>query len=335
MALPRQRLKRQSWQYKSDSILCEAGFYPARNDVHMPCPLGLQSFGHREPFSVTSQIAPWDLEDFDHIAICPNLKQVSKKDPADITQKAEKALSELGTFDFAFWTDVSYSPRNNLSAAACIGFRCDAQAPFKRQHCDTETLLTVRPTGLVAASYTPEVEGLELPLMAIQANPSHFKRKRVIVSTDCQGVLTGLNPLKHPKFGHVDHHDLLQNGTTQLATSSCYCTCSGPHRMLASYQMKKRITQQIPIVVIVFHGILNFNMLFIQQHCERCYDSMKNNVSTIMLLLIHTTQEFDLTFVGPNDPIFVTEHHFLDLFKHYIRDGVSGKLKAAVHLPGN
>jgi len=92
----------------------------------------------------------------------------------------------------------------------------------------------------------------------------------------------------------LTHHDLLQNGTTLLATSSCYCTCSGPLRMLASFQMKKRIRQQIPIIVIVFHRILNFNILFIQQHCERCYDSMKNNVSTIMLFLIHTGVRFDI-----------------------------------------
>jgi len=73
----------------------------------------------------------------------------------------------------------------------------------------------------------------------------------------------------------LTHHDLLQNGTTQLATSSCYCTCSGPHRMLASYQMKKRITQQIPIVVCfsrdtqLQHAIHPATLRTLLRQCEK------------------------------------------------------------------
>ena len=64
MALPRRRLHRASWQYVSDNIWLDNGFWPARNDVHCPCPPTLTSLQNRRPIATVSQIIPWDLHDF-------------------------------------------------------------------------------------------------------------------------------------------------------------------------------------------------------------------------------------------------------------------------------
>ena len=48
------------------------------------------------------------------------------------------------------------------------------------------------------------MEALELPLHAVKENPVGCAHKHVFVGTDCQSALTSFDPLKHPKFGHVD-----------------------------------------------------------------------------------------------------------------------------------
>ena len=71
-----------------------------------------------------------------------------------------------------------------MSAAACIGFDSSPESPLKRRRIDDETTLSIRPTGFVAASYTPEVEALELPLEATEAGPEHHTCNRAAVNTD-------------------------------------------------------------------------------------------------------------------------------------------------------
>ena len=50
----------------------------------------------------------------------------------------------------------------------------------------------------------PKMEALELPIDIMQSNPSHYTNKRIFVGTDNQSCLTAFNPLKRPKFGHID-----------------------------------------------------------------------------------------------------------------------------------
>ena len=203
-ALPPRRLRRQSWQHCSDRILQDAGFFHARNDVHVPQPDHLVSLAKRQPFSVISQIDPWDLADYDRIAIHPHLQNITKQERQNLKRNAEEALSHLGPFDCAFWTDASFSPTQNVSAAACIGYDCSNMTPLKRRRTDTETIISARPTGLVAAAYTSEMEALELPASIIRRDPTHYCGKRIFVGVDCQSCLTAMNPLKRPKYGTVD-----------------------------------------------------------------------------------------------------------------------------------
>ena len=84
-ALPPLRLRRNtgeaSWQFASVRILTESGFWPARNDVHVPCPHDLISLGqNRLPFRFTNAFDPWDLEDYDdRISVSPQLGNVTQQ----------------------------------------------------------------------------------------------------------------------------------------------------------------------------------------------------------------------------------------------------------------
>ena len=76
--------------------------------------------------------------------------------------------------------------------------------PLKWHHTDTETIISARPTGLVAVVYTSEMEALELPASIICRDPTHYCGKCIFVGVDCQSCLTAMNPLKRPKYGTVD-----------------------------------------------------------------------------------------------------------------------------------
>ena len=221
MALPRKRLHRASWQYVSDQILIENGFWPARNDVHCSCPPGLISLHNRKTIVPVSQIPPWDLQDYDdRIHVAPTLANISQSTP-DLKRKAEQALSSLGPFDYAFWTDGSMNPKSNHSAAACFGHPTDS-SPLKRQRVDDLPSVAMSiPTGLAAASYTPEIKAFTLPAYEMTRDPNRFKRKRIIIGLDSQSSLTTFNPLKRPKFAHVDQSETLnQILTAARATDS-------------------------------------------------------------------------------------------------------------------
>lgn len=77
--------------------------------------------------------------------------------------------------------------------------------------------------SLVAAAYTPEMEGLELPTAAMDADPVSYTNKRVFLATDCQGTLTSMNPFKRPKFGHVDSTATLKKMKTSAAKFNQCC----------------------------------------------------------------------------------------------------------------
>ena len=207
-ALQPKRLKlRSSWQYLSDSILQDAGFYPARHDLHgltSPTSARLISLAPHSPYQVTSAIAPWDLEDFDdHIMVKPQLANIKlKTEPKNLKRKAEEALIKYGPYDHAFWTDGSMSGQNHFSARACNSYA--AKQSVLHPIPNTSHTYTGSTTGLVAASYTPEVKALNHPPEIISANPFPYRHSNIFIGTDSQSSLTGFDPLKRPKFGKLD-----------------------------------------------------------------------------------------------------------------------------------
>ena len=224
MALPRKRLHRASWQYVSDDILIQNGFWPARNDVHCPCPQGLISLENRKTISTVSQIAPWDLHDFDdRIHIAPTLQDITQSTP-NLKRNAEQALSSLGPFDYAFWTDGSLIQQSYHSTAACFGHPTN-ESPLKRQRTDDLPSVAMSiPTGLAAASYTPKIKAFQLPAYHITQNAHHFKRKRILIASDSQSSLTAFNPLKRPKFAHVDQSESLNTILTAARATDSQIT---------------------------------------------------------------------------------------------------------------
>ena len=195
------------WTHKvecSDHILQDAGFFPACNDVHIPNPDHLVSLGNYQPFSAISQINPWDLADYDHIAVHPHLQNITKQECKNLKWNAEEALSHLGPFDCTFWTNASFSLTQNASTTACIGYDCSNMTPLKWHHTDTETIISTWPTGFIAVAYTSEMEALELPASIICRDPTHYCGKCIFVGIDCQSCLTAMNLLKRPKYGTVD-----------------------------------------------------------------------------------------------------------------------------------
>ena len=95
------------------------------------------------------------------------------------------------------------SQRSKHSAAACYSFPCD-QSPRKYRRLDQTFVAATCVTGLVAASYTPEMRGLDLPPIIVRTDPPAYSRKRIFVGTDSQSCLTAMNPLKKPKYGKLD-----------------------------------------------------------------------------------------------------------------------------------
>ena len=222
------RLKHHSWQYLSDEVLIEHGYNPSRNDAH-----GLSMYPYRDlidlslrvPFSFVSQLAPWEnYDDYEnHIMIVPTLAGL-RKDTPNLKRKAEDAIRRYGNeYVKSLWTDGSYSPKNNFSAAACVGF------PINESVIDPADDLTDDPplpcsmdilsseTGRHACSFTPEVCGLNKAIDMIASDPPTYKRrriqygdpesckrKRVWIGTDSQSSLMGFNPFKRPKFGKLD-----------------------------------------------------------------------------------------------------------------------------------
>ena len=65
-------------------------------------------------------------------------------------------------------------------------------------------------TGLAAASYTPEIKAFQLPPYHMIQNSKGFKNKRILIASDSQSSLMAFNPLKRPKFAHVDQSESLK-----------------------------------------------------------------------------------------------------------------------------
>ena len=219
-ALPPKRLRRiSSWQYLSDSVLREAGFNPSRNDTHhISQPPHLFSLSNRTPFSPIPQLNPWDLQDFDnHILVVPTLEGITKKNtPTDkLKHTATTQLIKLGPFDHSFWTDGSYFPRTHYSAAACISYQTQTSA---LDILPQSSMSQASPTGLAAASYTPELLALDLPQSLITSSPSSYNNSKIFIGTDSQSCLTALNPLKRPKFGKLDPTSTLKKALNTART---------------------------------------------------------------------------------------------------------------------
>ena len=81
--------------------------------AHAPSPQDLISLENRRPFSAISQLAPWDMADLDHVNTCPTLNGVSKKNPHQIKQKTEEALTHVGQFDLVKLKAVVHTRKNN------------------------------------------------------------------------------------------------------------------------------------------------------------------------------------------------------------------------------
>ena len=94
------------------------------------------------------------------------------------------------------------SAQTRFSAAACISYESNQSVLHPMPNNIPQ--YTACTTGLVAASYTPEVLALHYPNHIISANPHQYRDTRIFIGTDSQSTLTALNPLKRPKFGKVD-----------------------------------------------------------------------------------------------------------------------------------
>ena len=201
-ALPPLRTKRSSWQYLSDQILIDAGFDPARNDVHHPKSPDLFSLVSREPMSFVPAVLPWDTAGFDRIIINTTLGHVNKKNPPTICRKhAEESLALIHNCDYAFWTDASVLPSHS-SCAACIGHPLSNITPALQQNTISHLdFVCSRPSGLVAASTEAENDALQLPPLLMAKYPSLFINSHIFVGTDTASALASLKlgPLHHPK----------------------------------------------------------------------------------------------------------------------------------------
>ena len=133
--LPQKRLElRSSWQHLSDTILIEAGFFPARANCHIPCPESLISLQNRKPFQIHSHIAPWErakLEQHIHISpFIPQLLQPShkrRKTAEEQTRKrkaTEEMMANLPPMTHSHWTDGSMAQRDHHSGTGYYMFPC-------------------------------------------------------------------------------------------------------------------------------------------------------------------------------------------------------------------
>jgi hypothetical protein len=210
-ALPPSRLKRSNWQYRSDQVLEEAGFYPARLDVHQRCPPNLCSLASRRPIAFIPDIPPWRTEESYRVSISPSIPGIFKHDPPEykLALAEETLTGKRKHFDFSFWTDGSYTP-DAYGTAACISFETNGH-PCKRRRMDNETTIMARPAGLAGASCLPEKIALDLPAEIIRRNPRQYRNSNIFVGCDSQSSLMALNAgplrdLRHSPTGYNWSH---------------------------------------------------------------------------------------------------------------------------------
>jgi hypothetical protein len=191
--LPPRRLQRNSWQYLSDTLLLQAGFYPARQDDHSPAPPNTTSLALRTPISFVPAIPPWNLSAYDRITISPTVPSVTRSIPTlDQIAGTNRMLDTLDhSFASSFWTDASLL-QTNYASSVCISFDCDNHPAKRRRQSHDITILT-RPTGLVGSSTLAEKQALDLVPYIIQKDPSHYFGQHVFVGTDSQSSLNALD----------------------------------------------------------------------------------------------------------------------------------------------
>jgi len=188
-------LKRSNWQYHSDQVLTNAGFYPARLDVHQPCPPGLHSLSTRRPLHFIPSLPPWGTPGSYHIHVTPTLPGASKKFPPE--QQLEATEAKLTrkrknfTFDYSFWTDGSVSENGN-GTAACLTFATDENPAKQRKQGDLNTTVAACPVGYADASCKAEKVALELPPALVNDEPQKYEHTNLFIGSDSQSGLMAL-----------------------------------------------------------------------------------------------------------------------------------------------
>ena len=220
-ALPHKRLKqRSSWQYISDSVLLSAGIFPSRNDVHIPPPVGTLSLATRRPITVMPQLPPWDLDGYKKIHICPEIPSIScKRDPPQTRLRfADRALANVGNFDYSFWTDASLLD-SSFGCAVAISYDshnsppnnfCEPETNTKRRRLPHETEVVACPLGLIGSSTYGEKQALHMPPKVTRDNKEKYHQKRIFIGSDSRSCLSGMKsgPLRRRSPSHIDWTDL-------------------------------------------------------------------------------------------------------------------------------
>ena len=220
-ALPNKRLKqRSSWQYISDSVLLSAGIFPSRNDVHVPPPDETLSLATRRPINVMPHLAPWDLNGYNKVHICPEIPHIScKRDsPETRLRFADRALSTIGTFDYSFWTDASLL-NTSFGSAVALTYDCNNSPPnnfsepetqVKRRRLPHEFEVVASPLGLIGSSTFGEKQALLLPPKVMRDNKEKYHQKRIFIGSDSRSCLSGMQsgPLRRRSPSHIDWTEL-------------------------------------------------------------------------------------------------------------------------------
>ena len=132
------------------------------------------------------------------------------KDPPSLRKRqAEEAFSNLGTFDFALWTDGSHLHPGS-SGAACIAYAVDGH-PCKRRRLldgrlDPEITVATRPPGLITSASRAEYTALELPPKIIAHGFHKYHDKRIFIGSDSQASLRALalGPIHSFSYSGID-----------------------------------------------------------------------------------------------------------------------------------
>ena len=91
---------------------------------------------------------------------------------------------------------------SHFSAGACVSHQNRKSVIQPQSNTTCEYMAST--TGMVSASYTPEVLALNHPTKIMSANPCKYHNTKVFIGTDSQSTLSAFNPLKKPKFGKLD-----------------------------------------------------------------------------------------------------------------------------------
>jgi hypothetical protein len=124
---------------------------------------------------------------------------------------AQQALSNLGPFDYEFWSDGSVDI-NGTGAAVSLCFdeehpiNFTTHNPYKHQCIlPTPALILHTPGGLLMASTPTEQKGLNLPLTHILHSPELYHNKRILFATDSHSLLKALLAGPLQKFSALQH----------------------------------------------------------------------------------------------------------------------------------